>query len=357
MRQSVRISAIALLLIMIAGCSSLAVLQYYAKTEHKSYTVSNPPRQWPLADTQFKAEKFSLNSSSLQSLIVAHRGQIQLEWYASGFDQHSVFNIKSVSKSVLSAVLGIAIGEYSLSLDDEVDLTDNCSVEQTRERPTAGELLGMSAGFDFTENQSNQVYATDDWRCTIQHLPLRAPHGQHFNYGTIQSYLLGAWLSQSISMPLDDYLQQRLFNPAQIHLHAWRISPEGIPFAGSEMEMTARDLLAFGQLYLNSGRFNGDQVIPASWVKKSRQVIWQNAEADKDYGYGWWLLEIANHRFLMAQGYGGQMLLLQPKMQLAIVSTASSGGFVSAREHEERVYTVIQIAEQVVADLVVSNDQ
>ena len=332
-----------LALICVAGCRWVHVVQYELKTQVVEYSARvESPRTWSVSGRTLDLETAALDEKGFQGALVLQSNELIFEWYADGYGPNSIFNIKSISKSLLSALVGIAIADGKLDLDEKVSKIGPCEVPSRLQGLTPRHLLTMSAGFRFVENQDNHVFAGDSWSCEILGLPVEAENGERFNYGTAQSYLLGAHLEKRIGVPLETFFAEKLFEPIGISLKGWRIGPESIPFAGSEMRLTARDVLAFGQLYLERGRYQGRQVIPEPWVEQSFSTVWPQAIKGFDYGWSWWKTSIADFEFLAALGFGGQTLFINRDLGLVIVTTAPTN------HHDERVDAVRQLVEEVV---------
>jgi CubicO group peptidase (beta-lactamase class C family) len=128
-----------------------------------------------------------------------------------------------------------------------------------------------------------------------------------------------------------------------MHIEAWPTDPDGIFFGGNNMEITPRQMLAFGEMYLNNGRANGRQVVPEEWVSLSMQRLAEShREAGRFYGYGWWLRDMAGVPAAYAWGYGGQFILLVPAYDLVVVTTSSSLPGDGRRAHIRALYDVLE---------------
>ena len=126
-------------------------------------------------------------------------------------------------------------------------------------------------------------------------------------------------------------------------LAAWPQDPQGIYFGGNNMEFTPRQMLSFGELYLNDGQANGRQVIPSNWIATSLQPLAESArEEGRFYGYGWWMRDMAGIQTAFAWGYGGQFIILVPDLSLVVVTTSSSLPGDNRRSHIRRLYELLE---------------
>ena len=150
-------------------------------------------------------------------------------------------------------------------------------------------------------------------------------------------------LTQATGKSTLQFAREELGQPLGFHLEAWPTDPDGIYFGGNNMEITPRQMLTFGELYLNRGRANGRQVIPESWVDISFQPLAESRrESGRFYGYGWWLRDMAGVRTAYAWGYGGQFILIAPELDLVVVTTSNSLPGSDRRAHIRSLYDVLE---------------
>jgi CubicO group peptidase (beta-lactamase class C family) len=144
-------------------------------------------------------------------------------------------------------------------------------------------------------------------------------------------------------MSVLEFARGNLSSKLGFQLAEWSQDPQGIYFGGNDMEMTARQMLAIGELYLNKGRANGGQIIPEDWVSRSlRQHAESTREEGRYYGYGWWIREMAGFNTVYAWGYGGQFIVLVPELDLVVVTTSSSHPHENRRSHRRRLTSLIE---------------
>lgn len=273
----------------------------------------------------------------VDGLIVIRNGEIIAEDYYNGYDENTPHNVKSVSKSFLSAITGIALYQGLIdSLGEKVlDYFPEYIYEQMDERKydiTIRHLLTMQMGIDREANNDyelyNQIYYSDDWLKSTIELPLLSDPGASMRYNTFQTHLLSAVIDKSTDKNLLEYATDNLFNPMGIDIEIWEQGPKGYYFGGNSMYFTPREMAVLGYLFLNDGKLNNQQIIQSEWVDLSLTKTWDedNPEwgvlTDYNYGYLWWLGKINGYDLFMALGYGGQLLVAFPTINLIVVSTA-----------------------------------
>ena len=256
------------------------------------------------------------NKPASASLLVARHGRLVFERYYGGATREQAGNVKSINKSVLSALAGIALADGRIaSLDQPVArylpaLPD----AQVRIR----HLLTMTAGLQWEENGpiTRAWYSNPDPNRFALSQPRVAPPGEKFEYSTALTHLLSTVLTRATGQSSLDYATSRLFKPLGIASVRWdRLA--GIQFGGAEFYITPRDLARFGQLYLQQGRWKGRQVVPAAWVVEST-----SPQGGDFYGYLWWIYNVQGRRLVCASGVWGQHLCLVPSLDLLVVHTS-----------------------------------
>ena len=293
----------------------------------------------------------------LHSLLVSQNGALVLEKYFNGRSAERTANVKSVSKSVMSALVGIAIDKGLVAGTDQSiadfygDMLDG-DAAATKRSITIGNLLSMQAGLETTSFYNYGAWVqSNDWVGFALRQPLVSPPGTRMHYSTGNTHLLSAILTRATGKTTLEFAREALAGPLGFHLSAWPQDPDGIYFGGNNMELTPRQMLAFGQLYLNGGRANGRQVLPAAWVEQSlRPLVQSPRDAERRYGYGWWMRDMAGIPTAYAWGYGGQFILLARDLGLVVVTTSSSLPGDTRRRHIRELYDLLE--KQIVAPAV-----
>ena len=287
---------------------------------------------------------------ALQAMVVIRDGRMVWEKYWSGADSSTAFNVKSVSKSILSAAVGIAIEQKKLSLDQTIasilpefyqrGQPDNrifraavVRNDSMRATITVRHLLTQTSGYAWDEGGpilSTFLVSSDPARLVAEQI-LATPPGATFNYSTGNTHLLATALGRAVGASLRPYVETTLFGPSGMQLRGWDIEGAGRPLGGSEMYLTARSLARFGQLFLDKGAVGGKQVVPAAWVAASWEkktdvaspIYREMIPGLTGYGYLWWLRTSNGKVMNSALGYGGQFVLVVPELNLVIAGASA----------------------------------
>jgi CubicO group peptidase (beta-lactamase class C family) len=175
--------------------------------------------------------------------------------------------------------------------------------------------------------------------------PVVVEPGTYMQYSTGNTHLLSAILTKATGKSTWQFAQETLARPLGFALAQWPRDPQGIYFGGNDMLMTPRQMLAFGELYLNKGRWKGMQLVPAAWIETSIVPRGRSDISERLYGYGWWIRDIAGRRAYYAWGFGGQYIVVVPDLELVVVSTSAATLSDERRSHRR---TVDEIIEQLV---------
>jgi CubicO group peptidase (beta-lactamase class C family) len=283
----------------------------------------------------------------LHSLLVSWRGELVLERYFNGRRPASLDDIKSASKSTISALIGIAIDRGLIAGVTQPiatffpDLLG--SANDPKRQITIEDLLTMRSGLESTSNRNYGAWVqSGNWVRYALTRPLLTQPATRMQYSTGNSHLLSAILTQVTGKSTWQFAQEALAKPLGFTLAQWPRDPQGIYFGGNEMLMTPRQMLMFGELYLNGGRTKGLQLVPARWIETSFIPRGQSDISEQLYGYGWWIRGLAGHQAYYAWGYGGQFIFLVPDLKLVVVSTSSSSVSDERRSHTRAVEDIIE---------------
>lgn len=267
--------------------------------------------------------------SALKTVIVSRNGAVVVE---RGFNGHRVgesANIKSASKSIISALVGIAIEKRLLTGVDQAiapilaaDLP--ADPDPRLKTITIGHLLSMQAGLDRMSGANyGRWVSSRNWVRTALSADIVAEPGGPMLYSTASTHLLSAILTK-VSGQSTLALARDWLKPVDgFRIGAWERDPQGIYLGGNQMAMSARSLLAFGELYRNGGRTkDGRQIVPEAWIGESWTSRTNSRFSGDGYGYSWFIREIGGHRVNFAWGFGGQMLYIVPDLGLTVVMTS-----------------------------------
>ena len=354
-------------------CVALLLLGVFAScSDESSPTDSDPspfvqrtPYDWPQSTPAAQNLDTILIASAIQSVkaspfiysfLIVRNGSLVVEEYRTGFSQFNDFEIRSVTKSFVSALAGIAlkqglldsVGQRLLSFFPEYR---SAGLDARKEDISVEHLLTMRAGFDYVEGSdySHLYLPNGDWLKTTIDLPLKADPGSQFIYASPVTHLLSGVLTRVSGSSTAAIAEQFLFGPLKISPRLWDRDPQGIYLGGTGMNFTPRDLARFGYLYANQGMVDGTMILPASWIQESlvarnaQDVSWGDFGA-VNYGYQWWTNFGVPDSLYMAAGYGGQFLVVIPRAQMVVVTTADPN--VSPGKANDQELTVIRILSQ-----------
>lgn len=261
----------------------------------------------------------------VRTILIARHGRLVLESYYNGGTADELQNIQSMTKSVTSALVGIAIKQGRLTLDQKVldFFPEITSPRDPRVRAmTVRHLLTMSSGIREGPPQWDK---TDD-RPAVSALmqSLDAGPGVKFNYSGYASHILATVISRATHKTFWEFADTNLFRPLGISKVVWYKDEGGMELGCGSSLWKATDLLKFGQLYLDEGRWNGVQRIPKSFVEESGKahLTGDFFGTHISYGYLWFTDTISGHRTYHAAGYGGQYLLVAPDLDLVVLCTS-----------------------------------
>lgn len=283
----------------------------------------------------------------LQTLMIARNGEVLAEKSYRGHRTTQATNIKSASKSIISALVGIAIDRGVLSGTEEQVATLLSADLPPRPDPrmnmlTVGHLLSMQAGLGSTSGQHYGSWvASRNWVRAALARPFMDEPGGAMIYSTGSTHLLSAILTKKTGRSTRQLAQEWLGSLERFSISNWTRDPQGIYMGGNEMAMTTRSLLAFGELYANGGLApNGARVLSEAWIAQSWTPRTRSRYTGDGYGYGWFLTEMAGEAVRYGWGYGGQMIYVVPRLGLAVAMTSSSqpsGGYLGHREDLHRL--------------------
>jgi CubicO group peptidase (beta-lactamase class C family) len=281
----------------------------------------------------------------LNSLLISRGGELVLEEYFNGTDRWQRANVKSVSKSILSALIGIAIEQGVIEgIDQPIADYYGDALPESKHAITIGNLLSMQAGLETTSFYNYGAWVlSDDWVRFALEQPLQSEPGTDMHYSTGNTHLLSDILTRASGMSTYRYASEKLAVPLGFKLAPWPTDPQGVYFGGNDMELTPRQMLAFGELYMNRGRYRGRQVVPADWVVASLTPRARSTrDPDRQYGLGWWMKDMAGLQTAYAWGYGGQFILLVPELELVVVTTSDSLPDSNRRRHTRELYDLLE---------------
>ncbi len=276
----------------------------------------------------------------IKSVLVTVDGQPVYQHYSPDSGPDVTHNGYSVTKSVMSMLIGIAIGEGAITGVDQT-LAQLLPSYVPIMAPGVGQVtleqvLTMTGGIleDYPP-----LIDPPDWVTDFLSTPLQQPAGTGFVYSNRGSHLLAAILAQATGRPVLDFAREKLFDPLGIatqpadqpHVPAselpeydlasgfgWSTDPQGLNLGFSDLRITAPDMVKLGQLYLDGGQWRGTQLVPAAWVTTSTQNLLADSDPGSGYGYQWWVFDSGRHPAFAARGYAGQLIQVVPDVGLVV---------------------------------------
>ena len=288
------------------------------------------------------SERYARNYDSISSGFDMRPHQFNYQhpdWHPfyMGGDLHS---LQSVTKTVTSALIGIAIGRgeiegVEVSLIELLGDYDTSATDERLADATLEDLLTMRLGMEWheqdrpigPENTTLQLEFSNDWVEFTLSQPMDAEPGARFVYNSGASHLMSAILRTVTRRTVDLYAEEHLFGPLGIRSYHWKREPAGLPDTEGGLYLEAEDLARFGQLYLDDGVWQGVRLLPEGWVAASvsrhvEDVAPEDPNWNAGYGYQWWRVDRGGVEVWAGLGYGGQYLFVLPAQR--IVGVANS---------------------------------
>ncbi|MDP2470690.1 MAG: serine hydrolase [Candidatus Palauibacterales bacterium] len=341
--RRIRYAAVVGLAVFLPGARSLrgqespADVRYPATSDADSLTTAlvGPPA--PALYIPDRLERLVAQAESMRaltSLIISRRDSVLVERYYRGMRPSQAINVKSVSKTLLSPMVGIALRDGLLTGVDEPlsellpdyyeRLERGGSLDPRKRDIEVWHLLTMRTGIETTSfgNYGSWV-ASADWAYDQLRRPMICDPGACHEYSTGNTHLLSVILARQSGKSLRRYMLDELFLPLGIPLGEWDRDPQNRYLGGNNISLRPRDMLKFGQLYANGGRYRGEQLVPEEWIEESWRPTGRSPWNGHGYGYLWWMRRWGGERAYFAWGYGGQFIVVVPRLDLVIVTTSS----------------------------------
>jgi CubicO group peptidase (beta-lactamase class C family) len=277
-------------------------------------------------------EEIRQNHPYMRTIVIRRNERAVLTYYRANETEATLLRINSVSKSITSALVGIAIDKGLIKDVDEKVITffpevKSGVVDSRCNDITIKHLLTMTSGIQYNLFRDINMHINQEKlaeHCLNKQL-ISKP-GETYNYNDPGVQLLNHILERTTKSTIEKFAQDNLFGPLGVSRHEWHdIDRSGVPFGSHGLRLTCEDMTKFGSLYLNKGLWNGRQVIPAAWVNSS----WSKhshgyVPFDADYGYLWWLSKVGNEEGKFALGFGGQFILVFPDLSAVVAITCDS---------------------------------
>jgi CubicO group peptidase (beta-lactamase class C family) len=271
-------------------------------------------------------------SMNINSLMVIRNGSVILEAYFYPYDGSIYHDVASVTKSVMTTLIGIAVDQGKLSLDDPIlsffpDRTI-ANRDSMKEQVTVRHLVSNSSGFRFNEKDDaatiSAMTKSDDWIQYVLDLPVTHKPGTHFAYFSPGMHLLSAILQKATGMTGLEFADANLFKPLGINKVYWPTNSQGYTIGYGDLCLYPVDMAKIGFLFLHQGKWEGKQIVSAKWVAEATKKQLPTGEGREGYGYGWWISS-PNEKFPYYRAYGRQeqIIMVAPSINAVIVTTGS----------------------------------
>jgi CubicO group peptidase (beta-lactamase class C family) len=289
---------------------------------------------------------------AITSVLIARSGRLVYEQYFDSDGREGVRNTRSATKTITGALVGLAIDRHLVpGVDARVadyfrDKEPFVNPDARKTAITIEDFLTMSSPLEcddenaFSRGNEERMYLVGDWAKFTLDLPLRgfpswvdkpsaSPYGRSWQYCTAGPVTLGVLLGRAVKQPLADFARDTLFDPIGVPASKvqWQFQPDGTPMTGGGLGLRSRDLLAFAQLYVQGGVWDGRRVLSSDWVAAS-VAPHAHARDDIDYGYLWWLQTFhaggRDWRSWGMYGTGGNKVVVFPEQQMVVVITTTN---------------------------------
>ena len=282
------------------------------------------------------ADRQAATTNAIHSFMLVRHGQVVAEGWWSPYGPDIPHRLFSLSKSFTSTAVGLAIADGKLSLDDPVlsffpeDAPANPGTWLKAMR--VRDLLIMSSGQNSNtvaqlgKELRHSAQSGENLTRTFLAAPVECKPGTLFVYNTPGSYMLSAIVQKVTGEMVSDYLRPRLFEPLGIENPTWDSSPQGVTLGGVGLNIRTEDIAKFGLLYLQKGKWNGKQLVPAAWVETAtaRQTSNgsdPNSDWDQGYGYQFWR---CRHGLYRGDGAFGQFCIVMPEQDAVVAITSGT---------------------------------
>jgi CubicO group peptidase (beta-lactamase class C family) len=293
---------------------------------------SSPPEAQGIYSDKLADLLLAIREQNVQihSLLVIRNGYVVVDATFYPYDGQTVHNVASVTKSLMTTLIGIAADHGKLGLDDKmVSFFPDRSIANLDQRKgaiTVRHLASMSSGLDCTveddELTLKEMVASPDWVQFALDREVAWEPGEHFIYCSPAIHLLSPILQQATDMTTLDFARQYLFEPLRFGEVMWPRDPQGYYDGWADISLHPHDMAKLGFLFLNHGQWDGRQIVSRQWVEEAAQAHMETY--DDPYGYGWWIDPAVKDGY-RADGRGGQYIYVLPEWDMIIVTTG--GGF------------------------------
>jgi CubicO group peptidase (beta-lactamase class C family) len=274
---------------------------------------------------------------NLYSLLILKNGYLIAEGYFNNASVDDARRIASATKSITSALAGVAIREGFIEdtdqkLKDFFPEIDWDSTDPRKSEITVEQILQMRTGYPWEEFDGylETLLNSADWIPFLEEFPLMHDPGTQFGYSNFTAHMMAIIIARSTEQTLLSFAREYLFDEMEISVPNWPRDVNGYFYGSGDAYMTPRSLAKFGQLYLDGGIWNDIQLVPSEWVNRSFTIYSSSTYgreilthiSDLKYGYLWWSGTSGSHQIWFAWGHGGQLVVIIQDLNMVVVATA-----------------------------------
>ncbi|TFH26502.1 MAG: class C beta-lactamase-related serine hydrolase, partial [Myxococcales bacterium] len=320
--------------VLACACVLLAWASSSCKSEPGAssgdWPTAQPETQGFDSDTLAAAvERIGQENLPVDSVLIVRNGVLILDAYFYPYLGDHAHDVASVTKSVTSTLVGIAIDQGILALDQNVMAS---FPELIPEPPADGRtdieiqhLLTMTSGLACGQSPEEpelfEMRASDHWVQYALELPMASSPGTAFAYCSPGSHVLSAMVGDAAGMSALDFAWERLFGPLGIEDAKWPADPQGVNHGWGDLQLHPRAMAKIGQVFLDGGTWNGTQIVSKEWVEQATQSFVLAGADGTGYGYQWWILAGDFEGLYEARGRGGQGIIVWPEKDVVAVFT------------------------------------
>jgi CubicO group peptidase (beta-lactamase class C family) len=326
-KLNISLLGLLLILIFILICKPQKTSDKEQKTFTQTFWETSTPEEQGL-ESSFLTDmltEIKNNELRIRSVIIIRNRHLVLESYVHPYDSDISHDVKSVSKSIISSLIGIALRENIIkSLDENVYdfFPEYSSIPKRNIR--LRHLLMMASGLKLDENGPimENILSQNNLMEAILSQPIIEKAGEQFKYCTFNTHVMSGILTRASGISLLELGKKYLFEPLGIKNVYWLKDDQGYYFGGDKLWLTPCDMAKFGYLFLNKGKWEDKQIIPEEWVIEStkNKFLNFNDSGYSGYSYGWWINEKESY---CARGFGGQIISVYPEWNMVVVFTGA----------------------------------
>ncbi len=275
----------------------------------------------------------------IHSILLVKDNQLMVEEYFGDYHVAKTHDLRSTSKSIRALLMGIAVEKgFVDNINDPFtkylpNLRPEKNLDPRKDQISIKHLMTMSSGLDCNDwdrkskGQEDRVYKKNDWLQYTMDLPMINEPGTVSTYCSMGAILTAEIIGKTSGMSIDQFAEKYLFEPLGITQVEWNhTSKKKVIDSGKRLYMKPRDIAKIGQLILNKGKWNGQQIVSPEWIQEATTP--KTKITGIDYGYFWWNIPMKGKNGMIlsktATGNGGQYIMVFPSMNLVAVFTGGA---------------------------------